>query len=192
MRLSRCGPATLRGGRSRRSSGTRRKSRRTGTRNPVPCTDGPVLPWKRACGKASGPVAGGHDMTSCAPGYGERGRFLSRCTFERCGRKAGNLARRSARRHLERPGQLPAEDPAQQFQGRRAERVASPAIPAERTSLGDVESHERRCRRARATARAAVDYRAGTVEGQQFPVERGHHQGPGWLAKVRNAPTSMR
>src|SRR5579863_2798398 len=75
-------------------------------------------------------------------------------TFERCGRKAGNLARRGARRHLERPGQLPAEDPAEQFQGRRAERVSSPAIPAERASLGNVESHEGRCRRARATTRA--------------------------------------
>src|SRR5579863_1831277 len=85
-------------------------------------------------------------------------------TFERCGREAGNLARCGARRHLERPGQLPAEDPAQQFQGRRAERVASPAVPAERAPLGDVESHERRGRRARTTARTAIDYRACTVE----------------------------
>ncbi len=71
--LSRCAPTRPRGGRSHRSSGTRHKFRRTGTRIPAPCTDGPVLPWKQACGKASGPVAnGGLDMAgSIWPGpYG--------------------------------------------------------------------------------------------------------------------------
>ena len=99
-------------------------------------------------------------------------------TFERNGRKAGNLARRGAGRHFERPGQLPAQDPPQQFQGGRAERLASPALPAERPSFGDVEGHERRRRRARATAGTGAEDRAGAVEGEQLPVEGAHDQGP--------------
>ena len=81
--------------------------------------------------------------------------------------------------------ELPAEDPAQQFDGLGRHRAPPPTPMAQESAARQVEGHERA---VVAAQHAHIDLRAIPLEGQHLPEERRHHERGGGTVERSQRP----